>query len=64
MTAYQGTVGFLSCQLRDLIQQPFGYWPNALTTRLPDTLIYQVAYILFTLHNGQMAPHCGSLYLF
>ena len=26
---------FLPCQLRDSIQQPFGYWPNALTTRLP-----------------------------
>jgi hypothetical protein len=25
----------LPCQLGDLIQQPFSYWPNALTTRLP-----------------------------
>ena len=24
---------FLPCQLGDSIQQPFGYWPNALTTR-------------------------------
>ena len=27
---------FLPRQVRDLIQQPFGYWPNALTTRLPE----------------------------
>ena len=47
MTAYQGTMGLLPCsgaeqqtvpcQLRDSIQQPFSYWPNTLTTRLPAT---------------------------
>ena len=26
---------YLLCKLGDSIQQPFGYWPNALTTRLP-----------------------------
>jgi hypothetical protein len=26
---------YLPCHLGDLISQPFGYWPNALTTRLP-----------------------------
>ena len=36
---------FLSCQLGDLIQQLFGYWPNALTTRLPG----QAAYVLYKL---------------
>ena len=28
---------FLPCQLRDSTQQPFGYWPNALTSRQPAT---------------------------
>ena len=29
---------FVPCQLGDSIQKPFGYWPYALTTRLPATL--------------------------
>ena len=44
MIAYRGTVGYCLVQrqnyrfffqLWDLIQHPFGYWPNDLTTSLP-----------------------------
>ena len=31
---------FLPCQLRESIQQPFSYWPNTQTTRLPAALLY------------------------
>jgi hypothetical protein len=32
----------LPCQLGDSIQQPFSYWLNALTTRLPAAHVHYV----------------------
>ena len=40
---------YSSCQLSYLNQQPFGYWPNALTTKLSDPLSSHHPFFLIAL---------------
>ena len=42
----QGQDRYLPCQLGDSIQQPFRYWPNALTSRLPVTCVILWSFFL------------------